>query len=108
MSSPFNLSPWFTIVLTRISSVFEELISRPATLAGKGLILFCHARMDIQIGAVHSLLINKLQMCTINVTCFASNFVYRYSIWQGSKFVKLPTQVSAKLYFRVHIVDLLS
>ena len=32
MSSPFNLSPWFTIVLTRISSVFEELISRPAFL----------------------------------------------------------------------------
>ena len=26
MSSPFNLSPWFTIALTRISSVFEELI----------------------------------------------------------------------------------
>jgi len=32
MSSPFNLTPWFTIVLTRISSVFEELISRPAFL----------------------------------------------------------------------------
>ena len=30
MSSPFNLSLCFTIVLTRISSVFEELISRPA------------------------------------------------------------------------------
>ena len=24
MFSPFNLSPWFTIVLTRISSVFED------------------------------------------------------------------------------------
>jgi len=32
MSSPFNLSPCFTIVLTRISSVFEKLISRPAFL----------------------------------------------------------------------------
>jgi len=32
MSSPFNLNPCFTIVLTRISSVFEELIPRPAFL----------------------------------------------------------------------------
>jgi hypothetical protein len=32
MSSPFHLSPWFTVVLTRIYSVFEELISRPAFL----------------------------------------------------------------------------
>jgi len=30
MSSPFNLSPWFTVVLTRISSVFKELITRSA------------------------------------------------------------------------------
>ena len=33
MSSPFNLSPWFTIVLTHISSVFEDLISRPALVS---------------------------------------------------------------------------
>ena len=32
MSSPLNLSLCFTIVLKRISSVFEELISRPAFL----------------------------------------------------------------------------
>ena len=32
MSSQFNLNPWFTIVLTRISSVFDKVISRPAFL----------------------------------------------------------------------------
>ena len=38
MSSPFNLSLCFTIVLTRISSVFEELISQgqPSWIPSRG------------------------------------------------------------------------
>jgi len=36
MSSPFNVSPWFTIVLMHISSVFKELQGQPFWIPSRG------------------------------------------------------------------------
>ena len=51
MSSPFNLSPWFTIVLTRISSVFEELIQgQPSWIPSRGHpISFAYAHICMEL-----------------------------------------------------------
>ena len=104
MSSPFNLSLCFTIVLTRISSVFEELISRPAFLDSFHCVLQT-AIFPVDLGA---LMESKTHLfgcvAPMDGTALCCSTILLFKVYLKQEFQKIyKTKINRKITFTTTI-----